>query len=327
MNTNNLVLTFKKPIRNIVAGMILILLSLVFGSNGYVKPGYIKGEETNLYKKEIKPRLFLITVIDSDDKIIGKRCEKDLEEITESFNLLALWLDIATVVPNVIKGNEFSKEAVNDAIDNWLKAQEPVNTDIVVFYYSGHGFRFSNDASVYPRMWLKTSSDQNTETTNLSMEEDIYNRLVTMGAGVNIVLSDCCNSVPGANTAFTTGTITPHEAKPPKPEELEENIKDFDKLFRPDYSLSILATAADSTELAGGTPKIGGFFTHYFLEALEISIYEDEIEPTWENILNYAKEEARKKALGGECPENKHNEKGRCVQIAKYKMNPEVTPE
>ena len=327
MDTNYLIRPFQKPFKNIAAGMMFFFLSLLISSNGYVQEDYVKDEKTKQYKTETKPRLFLIAVIDSDDKIIGKRCEKDLEEITESFNLLTLSLDIATLVPNIIKGNKFSKDAVNDAIDNWLKAQKPGNADIVVFYYSGHGFRFSNDASVYPRMWLKTSSDQNIETTNLSMEEDIYDRLLTMGAGVNIVLSDCCNSVPGANTSFTQGAISERKMAPPKPEELEENIKDFDKLFKPDYPLSILATAADSTELAGGTPKIGGFFTHYFLEALEISIYEDEIEPTWENILNYAKEEATKKALGGECPENKHNEKGRCIQIAKYKMNPKVTPE
>ena len=79
------------------------------------------------------------------------------------------------------------------------------------------------------------------------MEEDIYDRIVKMGAGLNIVLSDCCNSVPGANTSFTA-SITSKKPAQPTDEELEADRKDFDQLFMPDNPLSIIATAADSTE-------------------------------------------------------------------------------
>ena len=52
-------------------------------------------------------------------------------------------------------------------------------------------------------MWLKTSTDRSPGTTNLRMEEDTYDRIITMGAGVNIVLSDCCNtSVAGVKAEF-----------------------------------------------------------------------------------------------------------------------------
>jgi Caspase domain len=315
---------FRKPLKNWSAGIIFFSLFLLVSFNGYCNTGFVKCKLTRQYQDEPKARLFLITVIDSDDGIIGKRCEKDLEEITGSFENFSLWLDMVTIVPKVIKGKQYSKAAVNESIDIWLKSMEPTRADIVVFYFSGHGFRLANDTSVFPRMWLKTATDQNTATTNLSMEEDIYNRIVKMGAGVNIVLSDCCNSVPGANTAFGE-KMTKNKRLAPKPEEMESDLKDFDNLFMPDNPVSIIATASDSTELAGGTPADGGFFTHFFLEALDKSIYDNDLEPTWETILNFTKEEARKKALASECPENKHNENGRCIQIAKFKMEAAVT--
>lgn len=318
---------FLRPVKNTATGMLLLLLSILVSSNRYVQKDFIKNKGVYQVNNEPKPRLFLITVIDSDDEIIGKRCEKDLEEITETFNQLTQWLDIAVGVSKTIKGNEFSKAAVNEAIDVWLKSQQPNKSDIVVFYYSGHGFRFSSDVSIYPRMWLKTSKDKTIETNNLSMEEDVYDRIVKMGAGVNIVLSDCCNSVPGVTPSFAESSLVAEKTNALKQEELEQYIQDFDKLFMPDMPLSIIATASDSTELAGGTPSMGGFFTHFFLEALDMSIYDDELEPVWENILNYAKEEARKKALGGLCPVDKHNKNGRCIQTAKFKIDPVLIAE
>ena len=83
-----------------------------------------------------------------------------------------------------------------------------LQNDIVMFYYSGHGFRYPNDASDYPRMWLKTGSDENVETNNLRIEEDVYDHIIKMGAGVNIVLSDCCNTTAaGDNGNFNNATV------------------------------------------------------------------------------------------------------------------------
>ncbi|MBC7889540.1 MAG: caspase family protein [Ferruginibacter sp.] len=327
MDKSLLINHFLKPIKNMAAGTILLLLSILVSANGYVQPDYLTKGVAGQYKNESQPRMFLITVIDSDDESIGKRCEKDLDEITYIFEELADWLDMKMEEPKIIKGDQFSKTAVNDAIDDWLKSQEPAKIDLVVFYYSGHGFRYSNDASNYPRMWLKTSKDQNTETTNLRMEEDIYDRIVKMGAGVNIVLSDCCNTtITGDNAYFDKISIptrkrVAHKREQPKEGEPTDEIDNAEKLFIPDQPLSILATAAGRDEFAGGKPEIGGLFTYYFLEALEECIYETKLEPAWENIFKYANEKAGYWARSADCPKAKHNEQGRCIQTATFKMD------
>jgi len=304
------------------AVVIWLLLAVSVNANFYITTHYKTKQASGLQKNQTQSRMFLITVIDSNDKDIGKRCETDLGEITYAFQELADWLAVEMEEPKVIQGDDFSKAAVNDAIDNWLKSQQPDKDDIVIFYYSGHGFRYPNDVSDYPRIWLKTSSDQNVATTNLRMEEDIYDRIIKMGAGVNIVLSDCCNTTDaGDNANFDNVTVpTPKKVPHKRNGNPDDEIDNGDRLFIPEHPLSILATAAAKGEFAGGKEDVGGFFTEYFLEALSKCVYDSNIQPAWENIFEYADDNAGYWARSAACPNAKHNEQGRCVQTAKFKI-------
>src|SRR5688572_14763488 len=190
----------KRFFKNTTAAMLLVLCSFLVIGAGEPQVPHTESNTITESKIPAAGRMFLIAVIDSDDDTIGRRCEQDLDEITFTFEELADWMDMELQEPKVIKGGDFSKAAVNEALDSWLADQSPSKADVVVFYYSGHGFRYPDDASEYPRMWLKTREDNQTETTNLRIEEDIFNRVIQMGAGINLVLSDCCNtSVAGQN--------------------------------------------------------------------------------------------------------------------------------
>jgi len=307
--------------------MIWLLSAISVSAGNVTHPANKTTQGSRFYKNQFQSRLFLIAVIDSDDKDIGKRCETDLDEVTYAFEELADWLGMEMEGPKIIKGDQFSKAAVTDAINNWLQTQAPSRTDIVVFYYSGHGFRYPTDASEYPRMWLKTQEDQNVETTNLRMKEDIYDRIIKMGAGVNIVLSDCCNTtVAGDNANFDNVMVTArervaHKRQQQGSENSDDDLDNGDKLFIRDHPLSILATAADKGELAGGKDDFGGFFTGYFLEALSKCVYDGDIQPAWENILHYADEKAGYWARSAACPKAKHNAQGRCIQTAKFRID------
>ena len=311
-----------KRFKYAVAGVIFFLLTLTTKANNSFHQ-YIIKKESGLYKHQDQPRLFLIAVVDTDDETIGARCEADLEDITYTFDDLADWLDVEMVEPKIIKGDQFSKAAVNDAVNNWLPAQQLNEDDIVVFYYSGHGFRYQTDASDYPRMWLKTGSDKNVETNNLNIQEDVYDRIIKMGAGVNIILSDCCNAAAGANASFNNVNIPVHQRVAHKKQSGDASDDDDygDKLFIPGHPLSILATAAEKGEFAGGKEDVGGFFTYYFIEALEKCIYDNKLQPSWETIFKYADEKASYWARSAACPEAKHNQQGRCIQTAEFKID------
>lgn len=304
---------------------VLLMLLLAISANANVYHHYKSGEKPGFYKDEPRARMFFIAVIDSHDDSIGERCEKDLEEVNASFEDLADWLDVE-MTPKIIEGDDFGRAAVNNAIDNWLKSQQPNRTDIIVFYYSGHGFRYENDVSAYPRMWLKTAKDKNVGTNNLRVE-DIYARIVKMGAGVNIVLSDCCNTTSAGDNANFDNVAIPvrprivHKREHPKYEDSDDDLDNGDKLFIPQHPLSILATAAGKGEFAGGTPDAGGFFTNYFLDALEDCIYNEKIEPVWESIFKDVDENAGYWARSAQCPEAKHNGQGRCLQTLKFRID------
>lgn len=315
----NLFLRFKYAVC-----ILLLLLATSANANHQL---YFGSKEFQIKKHDAKPRMFLICVIDSDDETIGKRCEEDLDGITYLFDEIADWLDFDLIEPEIIKGEQFSKAAVNDAIDNWLPSQQPDKNDIVVFYYSGHGFRYANDGSDYPRMWLKNGNNKDPQINNLRVEEDVYDRIIKIGAGVNIILSDCCNTnAPGENANFDNANVPvrqkiEHKHKQSNDGQNSDDDDYGDKLFIHEQPISILATAAEKNEFAAGKEDVGGFFTYYLIEALEECIYDNKIEPEWENIFKYVDENASYWAKSAACPDAKHNEQGRCVQTLEFKMS------
>jgi Caspase domain len=303
--------------------VLLLLATPVKATDGL----YYFNKDFLSHRQDDKPRMFLICVIDSDDESIGERCQEDLDGITYLFDELADWLDVEIEEPKIISGEQFSKAAVSDAIDNWLPSQQPGANDIVVFYYSGHGFRYAKDTSDYPRMWLKNGDNKNPEENNLSIESDVYDHIVKMGAGVNIVLSDCCNTyAPGDNVNFDNADVpvrkkVEHKRKQSDDEETPDDDDYGDRLFVPGHPVSILAAAAEKGEFAAGKTDVGGFFTYYLIDALEDCIYDNKIEPAWENIFKYVDENASYWAKSAACPDAKHNAQGRCLQTLEFKID------
>ncbi|MEO5891909.1 MAG: caspase family protein [Ferruginibacter sp.] len=256
---------------------------------------------------ERKTRLFLVAVANVTDPKIGVTSKKDLVKVTETFTTMAAQLGITIVVQN-LSGNKFSKSQVENAI-NRLK---PAAIDIVVFYYSGHGFRYSNDTSKYPRISFRTNPDQDIDKLNLSVE-DIYKRILKKGARVNIVLSDCCNDDIGAPVPVGKDLL---RTKSPGTEGIKINIDNCKALFFPGHPISVFSSAAEINQLATGNPALGGFFTNFFQAQLINSLYTNQGESSWLRILINAKENARKQALTALCGN------GRCVQRAEISVIP-----
>lgn len=257
---------------------------------------------------EQKTRLFLVAVANTNDSTIGVTSRKDLDKITEIFTTLAEQLGI-TIFSKKIWGTEFSKKAVDDALDKWLK---PTPIDIVVFYYSGHGFRYTNDVSKYPRISLRTSKKQPLDLNNLSIE-NVYTRILKKQARVNIVVSDCCNEDIGAPVPIGKDILRP---KSTVRTGVKLNIDNCKALFFPGHPVSILSSSAEMNQLAVGNPALGGFFTNFFHAQLVKSLFSNGGESSWLRILLNAKENTRKQALTAPCNNS------RCVQRAEISVIP-----
>ncbi len=278
-------------------------------------------EDEDFYKNFYRPvtrgldanekniKLHLLVVADTLDKEIGASCSKDMQRTMDSFTELAEFLGIK-IFTKAISGADFSKKNVQDAI-NKLK---PAANDIVVFYYSGHGFRKPGENRRFPHIKLKTDHKNKQDVLINSMNmEDIFLSIKKKGARFNLVLSDCCN-----DDILSTNSIggPPGLTRGAGLLWSENNCK---ALFLNKNPMSILATAADYGQRASSNNNFGGFFSHYFKTSMEeyFSLFRRNV--TWDQVLQDAKTQTIKKAQHTYCakpyiPENI------CHQYPYYKI-------
>lgn len=261
-----------------------------------------------------KERFFLILVAGTNDPTIGKAVEKDLGKVTNYFRTLANDLNVE-FIPISITGNDFTKGNVLKAVGQ-LERAKPAPIDIVVFYYSGHGFRFREDSSKYPRMSMRNNSEENRDTINLALE-DINSRMKKLGARVTLVIGDLCNEDVGSPVPVGREVLKPKINK--KGFSTMLNRENAAALFFPKTPVSILVGSAEANQLAVGNPSTGSFFTDSFLSQMEQTFYGPLKDPSWLRILSQAREVTRKKSLAGACPSGS---KIRCVQTAVISVVP-----
>lgn len=252
------------------------------------KKGFV--QDMHADQKHIQTKLILVIVANTNDPKIGKGCEVDIGTIHHMFEELSKQMNF-NFIDLVIKGSDYGKENVLKTIDTI----DPGPNDIVVFYYSGHGFSYEKDKAVkYPQIDLRTDPantekdfiDHNTE--NLS---DIFIRVKGRGARLNIVIGDCCNTSIEYPRAFTGGDEKERKAIPPQ---VEVDKKMCEALFC-DLTASILVGAAEKGQYAISDDILGSIFTHNFANLLKILMSKSVDKAIfngvpWDKLLNETKE-------------------------------------
>jgi hypothetical protein len=229
-------------------------------------------------------------------------------------NVVNIFTQLATdmnmdILTQKIMDNNLSKKAVELV----LAKLRPSSVDVVVFYYSGHGFRYSNDVSEYPRISLRINQKTELSKSNMSVE-GIYKLLLQKKAKVTLVLSDCCNGDIGEHAPFGPTFMKSRAPSGDSKPVLNKGIAS--RLFFPAKPLSILIGSADKNQLAVGNPSMGGYFTNSFAVELRKVLYGMPGDATWLSILANTRKQASWLALAALCGEN------RCVQSARFVVRP-----
>ena len=229
---------------------------------------------------EKKIKLILLIVANTNDPEVGSSAVLDVTRVVKTFDTIAHFMGIQMPKPVIISGPTYDKAHVQKAI----KDLNPDVNDIVVFYYSGHGFRKKEDTRQFPYIDLRPKPD-NTYNVNSLNIKDIYDsiRLKPKAARLNIVLSDCCNTIPTAAKKKGKSIVA------------ERGMEDWSgenaaKLFI-NTTASILLTAADVGEEASCDSTVGSFFTIYFKAALENNLIKTNKHPDWNQVVKETKEE------------------------------------
>ena len=256
---------------------------------------YFKEEEdfyTNLF--ELKPRgssdidrtikLYLLVVANTNDSSIGVSCYKDMNRMVETFQDLTDYLGIG-FYPITIYGKSYNKKAIQDSI----KKLQPSSKDIVVFYYTGHGFRKAGDKRRFPYLDFREKPRDDYKVYSMNVE-DIFLTISKKPSRFNLVLSDCCNNDPSSTNVQGTPVATGRGAG------LDWNEDNVKALFLNPNKMSILATAADIGQLASSNNNFGGFFSYFFKSSMEnhFSVFKKNV--TWEQVMEDAQKQTIYKA-------------------------------
>lgn len=204
--------------------------------------------------------LYAIIAADTRDASIGETVKVDVRNIDA---------ELARIVQYT--GLELDRrECIFNA--NWVKTvvnNIPAvgNDDVIIFYYSGHGFRMDSMTTQWPALYV--------EGTGIELSE-IHQTLKGKGAGLLLVMGDCCNSYvrDGSITLLSTN----RDAVPQQV--VEANYKALFTAAKGDY----IASGCSKGQYSFCNSTVGGYFTASWLAQLAAFIYA-EATPTWDAIF------------------------------------------
>ncbi len=266
-----------------------------------------KGKTLTAAERKIK--LHLIIVADTLDKEIARACKLDVKKMVGIFDSLVVKLGIQKSF-NIVAGSQFTVKGVWASVKN-IKLFSP--NDIIVFYYTGHGFRKREERDQkihFPYMKLKTDGGTRQEVYQNSINiQEIFSSIKKIGARFNLVISDCCNEDVLSSKSFGTriGKV--------KSSGMDWSIDNCRALFL--KPMSLLATAADNGQRAAGNINDGSFFTQFLKLTLENNLSRLKKNVTWDQVMTDAKTGTTKYAKSSPCP-RENDPSNKCFQEPYY---------
>lgn len=257
-------------------------------------------------------KMHVLIVANTNDPTIGPSCNRDMGRMLDAFQGIADFLGVTMPAPKMIYGDDYTLKNIRKAIDDIM----PAPNDIVVFYYSGHGFRkdpapngkpIPYQKSRYPFLDFRAKPEEDYNTLSMNVEE-IFKIIKTKKARFSLVLSDCCNNIPGA---------TNRQGRPvggaPRGAALDWSEDNISSLFLNPKKIAVLATAADIGQLATGSNSFGGFFSYFFKTSMEtnFSVFKNNV--TWKMIVDEAKTQTSERVAQTHCGQPP-SEENRCKQ-------------
>jgi len=208
-------------------------------------------------------KLYAVVVANTYDESIGKSCQVDLIKTTSSFNSIARAIGYEPVIVPVTN-DKVTVEGIKTAIDG-------INctaSDIVAFYFSGHGEN-NTAGGDFPDMLLLNGK--------YSLET-LHHQLKSKKAKLTISIGDCCNTLIAKADQEKEFRIVKVE------QQQEQNFK---SLFA-EPSGDIIVSASNKAQPAHCNNEVGGFFTHEWIYAINRAVNYAE-KPSWQSVMNETK--------------------------------------
>lgn len=191
-------------------------------------------------KNHSLPTLHAFIVVDNTDKIIGQSVLVDLQTIQSELKKIAKESGL-TLDERLIKGPGLSAARVKNAINTALID----NSDVVIFYYSGHGVSNSSSLSQWPELFLHGG---------FLPLDNVLSLLQKKSPRFMLVIVDACNNISDATTTHRASVRLPDNTR-------------YAHLFRR-YKGTVIVTGSKKGGLAWGNNFSGGYFSDVLFTAM-----------------------------------------------------------
>lgn len=209
--------------------------------------------------------LHAIIVADTNANDIESSVRSDLHNMSAFVDNVANNTGL-TLNKLLISGDDVTLAKVRDTLKN-LPAGPG---DVVIFHYSGHGGRPSDEKTRWPHMYF--TSDVEGEGLNLN---DVFVTLTHDGPRFLLVMSDSCNSLVDA--AEKTASV--------KALQFADGTPEAYRILFLETQGAIIASSSRPGENSLGTEE-GGLFTLQFLQAAQEGLASSQ--PDWQMIMDNA---------------------------------------
>jgi len=233
-----------------------------------------------------KTTLHLVIVANTAIPDIGASCDFDKKRMLNEMDAIADALGME-MKQYIVDGKNLTK----DNVENTLYSLSPGSNDVVFFFYSGHGFRWSNQSDQYSNLDFRYNPYTEMSNATCMTLTEVSDIIASKGARLNISLADCCNSDVGANSRSSEKFLA--SRSDPNYDE-----KKLARLFL-NSTGNIKSCAASPGEVSWCNETDGGFFMFSFFQALHEEVGYLSDEARWDDILNNAKKYAAYKTSAG----------------------------
>lgn len=233
------------------------------------------------------PTLHLITCIDDINEDISVGCKKDYQKAVAILGAVAKDAGMNFDARPV----HFDAQSLMQELENFHCGSE----DVVIFLFSGHGFKYEFDDEEWrwPILFFCEKAAFHAEgSENCEVDlDDVQGYLQHSGARMSITLGDCCNNVPDSPASEAARTQENYPVFQPN-----EALKGLELFTH--FQGHIIASAASPGETGMSTDEDGSNFSNAFFKNLYQVLQPNAAAVTWQELMENTREEVMKENPG-----------------------------
>lgn len=230
--------------------------------------------------------LHLILSIDEQNEDMREGCRKDAQKTTSFFKEVAQ----SAGMPFKLHTLDFDQ----NKIYNFLQAFTCNSNDVVVFLYSGHGFRNEDDQVIWPLLYYCVNNSQSGPGGDLKScgvpLDWIHKLLVSKQPRMSIAVGNSCNNVPDNEAANKLAAGL--KKKDPDPAD-SDNLRNLQLLTN--FSGHIVISGASPGQFSYTNDEDGSYFINEWVDVLADGLFYAENPTSWASILKKTRDSVQKK--------------------------------